>query len=240
MPEPIKPIEEVLLKESERLALIYPVDVAKEPKFELYFFLVMRRATLDLRYDEELSEISAGGKLEFNFLGETSFGKGDDLLEVPEERPFYLSHFGVGISHGDIWLYRQQPADEVIEALNRPKVSIGDKREFVDGYTSPYDCPTTATETVMHYKSSVRFGLYNSSARPIRPSLRIFGAGYNVVPIVDRVIIDKMLAGVKPVRFITIGTVKRTFTYMIPPEWKPNVVVVDRAVIEAALRGGRS
>ncbi|GAI18963.1 unnamed protein product [marine sediment metagenome] len=81
MPEDIvKPITEVLLKENENIALVYPITGFKE--WDIYFFRVMRRYPLHRTYDDELAEIAADGEVDFNFLGETAVGSGDDILEV--------------------------------------------------------------------------------------------------------------------------------------------------------------
>ena len=76
----------------------------------------------------------------------------------------------------------------------------------------------------------------NNCAFTIRPSINIIGAGYDVLPITDEVVIKKMLAGAIPCRFITVGGL-RAFKYTVPNEWLPNKVEVDKPVIEEVLRG---
>lgn len=247
MPEDLlKPITEVVLKENENLALIFPVTGLKE--FDLYFFRVMRSFILHRVYDSEIPEIAAGGSLDFRFLGATTFGDsnavpptpstGDDILEVREERPFRILHFGIGIMPGDIGIFRSQPGGNVQTGFGyeTPTV-VTDKFDFVPGFLSPYDLPTVSSETVMYYKSSVHMGMRNDADMARRPSLRFLGKGYDTLPLTDRSFIDKMLAGIKPCRYVTVGGL-RVFSYAVPEEWEGNNVKVDKAVIERIMAAG--
>lgn len=218
MPEDInKPITEVLLKENENIALVYPVTLFKS--WEIYFFRVMRRYPLHRTYDSELAEIAANGEVAFNFLGVTAVGTGDDILEVWKERPFRLLHLSFGAMPGEIWMYKSIPADTPQTGWGYevpPK--IADKFDYIPGHMSSYDKPSVAMETILHYKLSCHLGLKNDADRTIRPSLRMLGAGYDTMQITSSVFIDKILAGVKPCRFITVGGL-RMFTYTPPDEW---------------------
>jgi hypothetical protein len=228
---------EAVLDENQNLAIILPLAVAKDPKFALYFFRVMRRSTLHRTYDSELSEIAAGGTVDFNYLGETGLGADKDILEVWEERPFRILHFAFGIRPSEIWWYKSIPADtpQTGWAYQIPP-RVGDKWDYVSGSLSPYDNPTVATEVVLFHKLSIHMGLKNDAGRPIRPSLRLLGAGYDTVQITDKNVIDGMLRQKPPCRFLTVGGL-RTFTYTVPTEWAPPTEV-DRATIERILAGG--
>jgi len=240
----LTPITEVLLKENQNIALIYPISIARTPTFRLYFFRIMRRYPLHRTYDSELEEIAPGDTVEFNFLGTTGLGSGDNILEVYETRPFRILHFGIGIMPGEIWIYRAQPPEVTQTGFGyRTPPSIGDKFDYIPGYLSPYDNPTIATETIIHYKLTAHFGFRNSSARTIRPSLRLLGAGYDVLPIKERTVIDKFLAGIKPCRFITVGGLA-PFEFAVPDEWRGYEVDIDTATLESILKeqwggGGR-
>ncbi|GAI17251.1 unnamed protein product, partial [marine sediment metagenome] len=170
----MKNIEDVLSVENDNIGLVYPVTGFKT--FDLYFFTVMRRYPLHRVYNSELTEIAADGEVEFNFLGETALGSGDDILEVWKERPFRLLHFSFGVRPSEIWMYRSIPADTVQTGWGHetpPK--LGDKFDFVSGEMSPYDNPSVAMETILHYKLSCYLGLKNDADRTIRPSIRMVG-----------------------------------------------------------------
>ena len=239
MPEDLlKAITEVLLKENENLALIFPVTGLQE--FDLWFFRIMRSHVLHRVYNSELSEIAAAGTVDFDYLGETAIGTDDDILEVWEERPFRILHFGIGVMPGEIGIFRSQPGGnpQTGFAYETP-TKVTDKFDYVPGHLSPLDLPTVAAETVTYYKSSVHIGLKNDADRAIRPSLRILGKGYDVLPLTETVFVDKMLAGIKPCRYLTVGGL-RVFTYTTPDEWKGNQVRVDKATVEKIMAtGGR-
>jgi hypothetical protein len=247
MPEDLlTPITKVLLKENENIALIFPVTGLKE--FDLWFFRVMRGYILHREYDAEIPEIPANGALDFRFLGATTFGDsnaapptpstGDDILEVNENYPFRLLHFGIGIIPGEIGLFKSQPGGNVQTGFGyeTPTV-VTDKFDFVPGFLSPFDLPTVASETVTFYKMSVHIGMRNHADRAVRPSLRILGKGYDVVPLTSNTFIAKMLAGTKPCRYVTVGGL-RVFDYTIPDEWKTKQVRVSRELIESLMAAG--
>ena len=231
MPEDITtPISKVLLKENDNLALIFPKKIAKSPEFELYFFRVMRRYPLHRIYDD-LSEVAPEGTLDFNFLGEEGFGVGKDILTMWEERPFRILHFAVGVKPSNIWIYKAQPADvEQTGFAYKSPPKVGDERDFIPGELSPFESPTVATETILYYKASVQLGFKNNAAFTVKPILRFLGAGYDCIPIVDDDFINKMLAGIKPVRYVTVGGL-RYFDYTVPEEWKDNARIVDKMTI---------
>ena len=83
---------------------------------------------------------------------------------------------------------------------------------------------------------SLHLGFINRSTRDITPILRILGAGYDTIQITDKVFIEKILAGIKPCRFITVGGL-RVFTYSVPEEWEPPTRV-DAKVIARIMQGG--
>lgn len=237
MPESLKkPIVDVLLKENENLALVFPVTGLKE--FDLYFFRILRRYPLHRVYDStEMPSISAGSTQDFGYLGDTGIGSGDNTLEMWRERPFRILHFGIGISPEEIGFYKSQPADTPETGFSyETPTKVGDKFDFITGDLSPYEEPTVFSETILYYKMSLHLGFINRADRDITPILRILGAGYDTIQITSRNFIDKILAGIKPCRFVTIGGL-RVFTYSVPESWeKPTRV--DKATIERLMGGG--
>jgi hypothetical protein len=237
MPEDIRTaITKVLLKENENLALIFPRDISKLMQFELYFFRVMRRYPLVYSYDL-LPEMDSGEKVDFNYLGSTGHGTGDDVLYVWEQRPFRIYHFGVGVTPADVRVYRAAPSGTPQTAFGyRLPTKVGDPFDYFDASLSPYDEPTVASETYLFYKMSVDFGFHNVSGRVVKPRLKMVGAGYDVVPIVDPTFVDKIMAGIKPARFATVGGLSM-FTYAVPEDWKALARVYSRAEIERVIKG---
>lgn len=238
----LTPIRQALLAENMNFALIFPVRIRNDWKFELFFFRVMRRYVLHRTYDSELSELSAYGQtgysVDFKYVGETAMGSGDDVLSIWHEYPFRILHFGIGIRPSEIWLYKAIPSGYPQTGWGYKILpSVGNKRDYIDGYLSPYDEPTVASETILYYKLTVYLGLVNSSGRKVRPSLKFFGAGYDCIPITSREIINRMIVGAIPCRFITVGGLTE-FPYAIPGEWKNNSVEVDKKLVESLMLGG--
>lgn len=236
MPEDIQtPISKVLLKENENLCLIFPADIGKKPTFSLYFFRVMRRYPLNLSYDR-LPELTVDEKRDFNFFGEMGFGAisptSKDMFRIWEERPFRILHFGYGIRPSDVRVYKAIPANVPQTGMGYElPTKVGDVFDYIDGKISPYEEPTVATETYLYHKLSFTLGLWNATERVVRPRIRFFGAGYDVIPIVDPTFINKILAGIKPCRFGTIGGLSM-FTYVVPTEWAGLEKTVTREVVE--------
>jgi len=222
MPEDIlTPITKVLLRENDNLALIFPV---RGGKYALYFFRVMRRYFLN-RVFPNLGTLSGGSSQDFTYIGESGLGSGDDAIYVWEEYPFRIYHFAFGISPDYIWFYKAQPAGYPQTAFGyKVPPKVGDYFDFIPAELSPYDEPTVATETVVYYKMSVHVGFYNPTDKTATLAVRILGAGYDVVQITDENFIKKMIAGIKPVRYITVGGL-RYFEYQIPEDWRPPTIV---------------
>jgi len=236
MPESLRtPILDVVLKEHEITGLIFPVSGLRE--FDIYFFLVARRFPLHRTYDSELSEISAGDTVSFDFLGTDGLGSGDDILRVWEQRPWRMYHYAIGIRPGEIWLYKQQPpgVEQMGFAYETP-VKVGNKHDYIPGHLSDYDNPTTATESVVYYKMTAHYGFKNNAGRPIRPSLRILGAGYDCVQITAESLINKLLAKEIPFRPLTVGGLS-FFTYVVPNEWQPPTRVSAEKISELLAPG---
>lgn len=228
-------MSKVVLKENDNLALIYPG--AQLLSYNLFFFKIMRRKTLFRPYDSELSEIAAGGTLDFaNWDATAPGGDGISIFDCYKERPFRIIHFAAGIAPSEMCWYTEQPAGTVQTGWSHetpPKITS--KLDYIPGWLSPLNNPTIATETIMHYNISVHPGLRNDSDRTIRPSVLFLGAGYDTIQVMDPTLIDKMLGGKPPCRFVTIGGL-RDFTYTVPDEWK-KPTVVDQAKIAEILGG---
>jgi hypothetical protein len=244
MPEDIlTPISKVLLKENENLALILPKDIGRRPTFELYFFRVMRRYPINMSYDL-LPELVVDEKRDFNFLGEQGFGAispaSKDMMRIWEERPFRILHFGYGIMPSGVRIYKAIPANtpQTGMAYELP-TKVGDVYDWIDGTISPYDNPTVATETYLYHKLSFTLGLWNKTNRVVKPKMRFLGAGYDCIPITDKAFIEKILAGVKPCRFGTIGGLA-IFTYVVPREWEGMGIVITKEEVERIAGGGRT
>lgn len=211
------PIRTLILKENYNFALIFPITVRKEMLLELFFFRVARMCPIERVY--VLPEIPARTTIDFTYFGEAGLGGGDDIFTMFEERPYRILHFGYGVYPPNVKIYRQQPIGYTTTGWSRKMpTKVGDPVDYIDGYISPFDDPTKASETVMWLKGSIAFGIKNDEAVAVRPKIRFLGAGYDCWLITDRSIIEKAIKGVIPCRFITVGGLAE-ITYTIPEEW---------------------
>jgi hypothetical protein len=230
------PIRSLVLKENYNFALIFPKEVRKEMTFELYFFRVARTSTLERMYT--LTEMTPGQTLDFNYLGELGLGSGDDIFKMSDERPFRILHFGVGVAPKNVKVWKQQPSGFTITGWSRVvPTKVGDPVDYFDGNLSPFDEPTKASETVMWLKGSVYFAFKNDEPINVTPKLHILGAGYDVWPIADKALADKMVKGVIPCRFLSIGGLAE-LQYTVPDEWKGKGFTYSINEILNLIRGG--
>lgn len=229
------PIRSLILKENFNLGLIFPIDVRKKPEFEVIFFRVARVAPLKRVY--VLPEITPGSTQSFNYLGEQGFGQGTDIFEMSEERPFRILHFGIGIYPPELWVYRQQPAGFTITAWSKRAVTqLGDPLDYITGEDSPFEEPTRISETVMWYKGSLTLAYINKSPITVTPRFHFLGAGYDLIPIRDKNLADRMVRGTIPARFLTIGGLAE-IRYTVPDEWFESMFRYKLEDLQAIMRG---
>lgn len=229
----LSPIVNVLLEENMNFAIVFPVTGLKE--FDLYFFRVIRRYPLHRTYDSELPELKAGEIVEAKYLGTEGLGRGEDILKVEEEYPFRFLHYAIGIRPSEIGIYKVCPADTTQTAFGyKVPPKVGDKFDYIPGYLSDYDLPTVATENIVFNKLSCHYGFKNWAGRPIRPSLRILGCGYDSLQIIEPSFIEGMISGRIPCRYFSLGL--RTFTYTVPAEWAPPTRISSQKIAEIMRR----
>ena len=232
------PISEALLFENQNLSFLIPKEIKKTISYRAFFFRITRASPIIKIYSQELSTLNPGAGTNFAFLGTTGLGSGDDIFEITEEFPFRVYHFGIGIAPGYVKLYRQIPAgNTVMSWIRRTPTVVGEEYDYIDGYNSPFDNPTVVSETVLFRKLSYEIALYNDGPIPVRPALKILGKNYEVVPITEKSLIDKMIAGIIPCRFITLnGTGINVASISYPDEWETNGIDLAKAQIEEILR----
>ena len=213
------PIRSLILKENMNFALIFPVETRKDRMvFELYFFRTARVHPIERVY--VLPEMAPGELKTFTYLGEAGLGAGDDVFKMSEERPFRILHFGIGVWPENLKVWRQQPAGYTATGWSRTTpTKEGDPVDYFDGNLSPFHEPTRISETVMWLKGSLYLAFRNDESVAVVPKLRILGAGYDVWPITDKSVADKMVRGAIPCRFISVGGLYEG-QFTVPEEWR--------------------
>jgi len=226
------PITQALLAENMNFALAYPISTKRTVEVELYFFRITRTFPLIKVLSTELPKINAGSTASFNYVGDIGFGSGTDIFEIPEEYPWRIYHFGMGIAPSYIKVYKAIPSGYVNMGWARKvPTKEGEEYDYVDVYLSPYDNPTVASETVIHRRLSFTMAVKNDSAIAVRPSIKLLGKAYEVMPINNKNIIELMIAGKIPCRYVTIGGLG-TFPYSVPDEWSGYGVRLDATTFQ--------
>ena len=219
------PINQALLAENMNLGIVLPIESRGDIRVEVFLFRVVRAYPLVKVLSTKLPTISPGGIVDFNYVGSAGLGSGDDVFEIPEEYPWRIYHFGMGIKPSWIKLYRAVPSGYVAMGWARKvPTKVGDEYDYVDGSLSPFEEPTVSSESVVFKKLSFTIGLKNDSAVATRPLIRILGKSYEVTPITSKKLIDLIISGKIPCRLITVGGLVR-FPYCYPPEWTGKSVV---------------
>jgi hypothetical protein len=228
------PISEALLFENQNLAILIPKEIRKTIEYKAFFFRVTRASPILKIYSQELPTLAPGDKTEFKYVGELGLGMGNDIFEILDEFPFRMYHFGIGIAPGYVKLYRQIPAGNIVMSwIRKSPTVVGEEFDYIDGFNSPFDNPTVFSETLIFRKLSFNIALFNDGSISTRPSLKFLGKNYEVIPITERTLIEKMIAGIIPCRFITItGTGISVTPISTPDEWATVGVDLTKAQIE--------
>jgi hypothetical protein len=216
------PMRSLILKENMNFALVFVKECRKEMNFELFFFRVARTYPLERVYvlPVELGTIPPMNMTDFMFLGELGPNLGDDIFEMSKERPYRILHFGIGVYPENVKVWKQQPSGYTSTGWSRKvPTKAGDPFDYFDGKLSPFDEPTRISESIMWLQGSVTFAFKNDEPISVTPKLHILGAGYDSWLLTDKSLADKMVKGVIPCRFISVGGLAE-YQYTIPEEWK--------------------
>jgi len=217
----IKPISQAILNEGEDFILAFPITARRTMEIALAGFRVLRKHPLVYTWTSAPTLEPYGSEdatTDFNYVGEDGLGEGDDIFEIPDEYPWRIYHFGIGIRPSDVAVYRAYPAGYPTEGFAwKTPVSPGDKRDYFTGAESPFDNPTTVSESVVFYKLSFTIALSNFSAQSVKPVLKFLGAAYDVAMYRSKADLETLLS--RNVRVITVGGL-REFPWSIPEEWK--------------------
>ena len=230
------PMRSIILKENMNFALVFPIEVRRNVTLEIYVFRVARVHPVERVY--LLPNMLPGELIDFTYLGEQGLGQGDDIFLMSEERPFRILHFGIGIYPRNLKVWRQQPSGFTTTGWSRKVVTkAGDPLDYIDGNLSPFDEPTRVSETIIWHKGSVYFAFRNDEPVSVTPKLHILGAGYDTWLITDKAIADKIVRGVIPCRFISVGGLAE-IQYTVPDEWRGKGFRYSLSEVLALMRGG--
>ena len=225
-----------LLDEGDNFILLFPTESAKIGKHGVtigrgFFFKVLSWDRFILEYDH-LTAIDAGSGVDYNYLGESGLGSGDDVLRIKDDE-WWLYHFGFSMSADPIRVYRRMAGRLALGGFeyheaDEPDPTNGDDYGYVLGaeVDDTYD-PPAYTETVCWYTGETdkplwEWGFYNEHpTKQLTGKLILVGRQYKVIPITKPDIQRDMIAGRIPRTIISVGGLRVTREEaFIPDDWK--------------------
>lgn len=230
------PILEHVLLPQENLALVFPTsDILSSGEVKMWFFRVISTSPINFVYGQEIGEITAQSVLKdendnpiWGSITKNTFNSGideDDYLYIPDNRPFLIYHYAIGIKPADLQIYRSYNGKPRQVMFPNLLLQPGANYDYIDGYLSPYDDPRAIAEDIITNKIRIRYAFKNNSSEDVIPQLRFVGMAYTVVPIENEAMIKMMLAGKIPCRFEPVNGLT-PFDFTKPDNW-PEPVIAD-------------
>jgi hypothetical protein len=213
------PITARLLEENQNLVLTLPVTDTQE--FDLFFARTLQTDSFYLDYDSEMPTIQSGDDTgSFQKLAEDSLGGTADSIFEIDDSPFTLHHFGVGVAQPNIRIYNA--FSDVAQHGHKTgiRISVGDEKGFEHSQftTTPDGVPTTRLEQVKFEGPTLSYGFRNDQNDAVKPRVTIFGRSYEILPIKDRAVQNRIIAGQEPANFVTVGGLQN-ISPTLPDEW---------------------
>jgi len=198
----ISRISDRFIKENHLVGLGFPAQ-------GYIFYRVNGVETIYYNYDE-VGSIAADTQEDVARLG-ISADNIDNLLRVDQCNHIYQVF--MGWQPGAIRQYLSFPYETVRRNIDVRRVKNKGDFGYIDGFDSPWDCPSPDTELLIPYKVDVGFAWYNplQQAESLEINLVIRRLSADVLRDVD--LIDRILKGSQPCRLATLGGVSDSFGY---------------------------
>ncbi len=223
----IRRIEPRFLKENQLLGLYFPGQ-------GYVFFRVMGVETIVYQYSEVPGTIAANTQVDSTRLSISAYSI-DNLLRVMDCSHIYQVF--MGWKPGPVRQYLYYPYETARRNLDVKRIYTKSPFGFIDGFTSPYSCPSPMTEIFIPSDIDVGFSWYNPLNEQVTVEELIFIRRMETEVLRDPDLIEKILAGNQHCRLNTLGGVGDRFSYNIQSEFDidPIKLGMSRAHIEAAV-----
>jgi len=221
-------IEPRFVKENHLLGLGFPGQ-------GYVFFRVNSIEPVVYQYDE-LDEIAADSESTTARLSKSSGGDSiDNVLRVMWCDHVYQVF--MGWQPGCMRQYLYYPYETARRNLDERRIYSKAPFGFIEGYNTPYDCPSSDTEMFIPYKIDVGFTWYNTSRAAVTPRLQLLVRRLGVDILRDADLVTNILSGKQPCRLVTLGGVGDSYEYPARNYLDVDLVKLGaaRAVVEAAL-----
>jgi hypothetical protein len=195
-------ISERVLDNGEGLIVQFPVTEAPDirvgaqsiPSVRAYFFKVAKSIDFTWSYTQ-LGSFNANGSQDYDYLGDTGIGSGDDVLRL-ENDDFKVYHVGFGLNSPSLRVYQTLDPSNPMRAVdhsnqNEPDPTAGDNFGFYDGkmQDNKFDPPAHTERVAIRNNSSgklLKFGFHAENAVADGNSdIEIMGKTYELRPVTD-------------------------------------------------------
>jgi len=228
-------ISERILKPGDNLVLVVQTGDARinirgrnfeVDKATAYFFKVLQVSQLHRKW--EGPTLDSGSGSDYNYLGDTGHGTGNDILRIKDD-PWIIYHYAIGVAYNHLWVYPMHFNEETcgLEYLvaDQPDPTNGDPYGYIPGHEiENFDDPSIQLEGVSWHSdqesTAIHYGFYNNDTIKLKVLLNIRGATYSVHPIADPDIQMKILRREIPALVIPLGSATKRLTMYPPDEWK--------------------
>lgn len=159
----------------------------------------------------------------------------------------WFYHGAIGVAPDPIRLYLRYPEGDIIPGkfpnLDPVRPAQGDNFSFINGFKSPYDCPTDYLEMVIPPKVELGAEYYNNDPdRAHQPKLNLFFALYwceIFTPVRDGDLVASIASRTVPASYLTMGFGDDAYDFN-PEDWKVGGQKVNAITLDEARRLGRT
>jgi hypothetical protein len=195
------------------------------------FFRVNGVEFIRYRYSEVPGALTADQFYDSSRLSSSAMGQSiDNILRVLDCDHLYQVF--MGWSPGVVQQYLSYPYETTRRNLDVKAIFQKAPFGYIDGYDSPYDCPSPETEIFIPINIDVGFSWYNPGAVTVTPTLNLIIRRLGVEPIDDPQLIQRILTGSQPCRLTTLGGIGSQMNYNVSDYFPVDFIKLDASLAE--------
>lgn len=225
-----------ILEPMHNLVLLFPQTATMgDGGVRAWAFKIAAVNPLKIQYREELPDvvansalINAAGAQYYGAITKTTFNsniESDDYLFVPDNYPFLIYHYAVGVAPEKMWLYKTYNGTPNRVLFPDTELVVGDKHDYIDGMMSPLKNPKVIAQDIVCKNLRVKYSFYNDDCEDERPSLDFLGAIYAGVPFTKEKEIRDLIFGKGVARRVEPVFGLRGFSFAKPDEWPKPILL---------------
>jgi len=199
----ISRIKDRFLKENQLVGLNFPGQ-------GYIFYRATGVETIYYEYDESPGSIAANTQEDAARLPMSAYSI-DNMLRV--ENCDHLYQVFMGWKPGAVRQYLYYPYETARRNLDVKRIYTKSPFGYIDGFESPYDCPSPDTEIFIPKDVDVAFAWWNPLSESVTVEEHILIRRMQVDIIRDSDLIEKILKGTQPCRLVTLGGIDSSFDY---------------------------